>query len=88
MSTQTLIERLERIKPGIENSNSAAENAMVEILPLVIAELKRLSPRPSSPGSITGFRQVDKPCGDCIDNWCQMNCGPALGRSPLTGEAS
>jgi len=81
MNTQTLIERLERIKPGIENSNSAAEDAMVQILPAVIAELKRLTPCTVSPGSITGFRQVDKPCGDCVDDWCQMNCGPALGGS-------
>jgi len=43
MSTQDLVERLERIKPGIENSNSAAEDAMVEIMPSVIEAMKRLA---------------------------------------------
>lgn len=42
MSTAKLIDHLEQILPGIQNSNSAAEDAMVEALPLVIAELKRL----------------------------------------------
>jgi uncharacterized coiled-coil DUF342 family protein len=41
-NTQKLIERLEKILPGLENSNSAAEVAMVEALPEVIAELTRL----------------------------------------------
>lgn len=31
----------------------------------------------NSPGRLTGFRQVEHPCEDCIDDWCQMNCGPA-----------
>jgi len=43
MSAQDLVERLERIKPGIENSNSAAEDAMVEIMPSVIEAMKRLA---------------------------------------------
>jgi hypothetical protein len=48
MSTAKLIERLTEILPGIQNSNSAAEVAMVEALPLVIAELKRLAALESS----------------------------------------
>ena len=31
----------------------------------------------NSPGRLTGFRQVEHPCEDCIDDWCQRNCGPA-----------
>ena len=41
---ENLIERLERIQPGIENSNSAAEDAMVEILPDVLAALREIQP--------------------------------------------
>jgi hypothetical protein len=41
--TQKLIERLEQILPGIQNSNSAAEVAMVEALPEVIAEITLLT---------------------------------------------
>lgn len=37
--TQKLIDRLEQILPGIQNSNSQAEVAMVEALPEVIAAL-------------------------------------------------
>jgi hypothetical protein len=48
MSTAKLIDRLEQILPGIQNSNSQAEVAMVEALPLVIAELKRLAELESS----------------------------------------
>jgi hypothetical protein len=48
MSTSKLIDRLEQILPGIQNSNSAAEAAMVEVLPEVIAELKRLAELESS----------------------------------------
>ena len=40
MTPQEIIARLERIKPGLENSSSAAEVAMVELLPTVIAALK------------------------------------------------
>jgi hypothetical protein len=42
-NTQKLIERLEQILPGLQNSNSAAEVAMVEALPEVIATLKSYS---------------------------------------------
>jgi len=38
--TAKLIDRLEQILPGIQNSNSSAEDAMVEVLPEVIAALK------------------------------------------------
>jgi hypothetical protein len=38
------------------------------------------SPAPaSSPGAITGMRKAEAPCSDCIDGWCQMNCGPRVG---------
>ncbi len=79
MDTKTLIERLGRIKPGIENSNSAAEAAMVEIMPDVIEALHRLAhqEKPMSAGQITGVYWTANPCGDCVDGWCQMNCGPA-----------
>jgi hypothetical protein len=40
MTNQEIIARLEHIKPGLENSSSAAEVAMVELLPAVIAALK------------------------------------------------
>lgn len=30
-----------------------------------------------TPGQITGVRRVSEPCSDCIDGWCQMNCGAA-----------
>ena len=43
MSTAKLIERLTEILPGIQNSNSAAEDAMVEVLPEVIAKLQALT---------------------------------------------
>jgi hypothetical protein len=43
MMTQKLIERLEQILPGLQNSNSAAEVAMVEALPDVIEKLKSYS---------------------------------------------
>lgn len=54
MSAQDLVERLERIKPGIENSNSSAEDAMVEIMPSVIEAMKRLAQVEASvsPGAI------------------------------------
>lgn len=29
-----------------------------------------------SPGQITGFYKTANPCADCVDGWCQMNCGP------------
>jgi hypothetical protein len=80
MDTQKIIDRLERIKPGLENSNSAAEDAMVEILPSVIEALGRLADqeKPIVAGAITGFYQASASCGDCVDGWCQMNCGPAV----------
>lgn len=31
-----------------------------------------------SPGQITGFYKPANPCADCIDGWCQMNCGPVV----------
>jgi hypothetical protein len=31
-----------------------------------------------SPGAITGMREAADPCADCIDGWCQMNCGPRV----------
>jgi hypothetical protein len=34
---------------------------------------------PPSPGAITGIRKAADPCSDCIDGWCQMNCGPRIG---------
>jgi hypothetical protein len=33
---------------------------------------------PPSPGAITGIRKAEAPCSDCIDGWCQMNCGPRV----------
>jgi hypothetical protein len=33
---------------------------------------------PPSPGAITGIRKAADPCSDCIDGWCQMNCGPRV----------
>ena len=38
--------------------------------------LKAPPPAPS-PGAITGIRKAETPCSDCIDGWCQMNCGRA-----------
>ena len=35
-----------------------------------------------SPGQITGFyklKDTRRQCIDCIDGWCQMNCGPEIG---------
>ena len=43
MSATKLIEKLEQILPGIQNSNSAAEAAMVEVLPDVIARLRLMA---------------------------------------------
>lgn len=40
--TEKLIAQLERILPGLENSNSAAEDAMIRALPEVIAALSRM----------------------------------------------
>ena len=40
MTNQEIINRLEQIKPGLENSSSSAEVAMVELLPAVIAALR------------------------------------------------
>jgi hypothetical protein len=34
---------------------------------------------PPSPGAITGIRKAKTPCSDCIDGWCQLNCGPRVG---------
>ena len=34
---------------------------------------------PPSPGQITGIRKAETPCSDCIDGWCQLNCGPRVG---------
>ena len=78
MGAQEIIERLRLIQPGLENSNSAAENATVEILPTVIATLQKLARHERKPlgGEITGFWEAATPCGDCVDGWCQMNCGP------------
>jgi hypothetical protein len=39
MSHAELIERLERILPGLQNSSSSAEDAMIRALPEVIAAL-------------------------------------------------
>jgi hypothetical protein len=48
MTNQEIINRLEQIKPGLENSSSAAEVAMVELLPAVIAALRgNTTARPS-----------------------------------------
>jgi len=48
MTPQEIIARLERIKPGLENSSSSAEVAMVELLPAVIAALRgNTTARPS-----------------------------------------
>lgn len=41
MSNVELIAQLERILPGLENSSSAAEDAMIRALPKVIAALSR-----------------------------------------------
>jgi hypothetical protein len=41
--------------------------------------LKAPDPAPPSPGAITGIRMAEAPCSDCIDGWCQMNCGPRVG---------
>jgi hypothetical protein len=40
MNTE-LVERLERILPGLQNSSSAAEDAMIRALPEIIAALAR-----------------------------------------------
>jgi hypothetical protein len=76
MTSQEIVERLKLIQPGLENSNSSAEQAMVDLLPDVIAAL---TPRTISAGQITsvGPHKGAKACSDCIDDWCQMNCGPA-----------
>jgi hypothetical protein len=48
MTNQEIIARLERIKPGLENSSSSAEVAMVELLPAVILALRgNTTARPS-----------------------------------------
>lgn len=39
----------------------------------------RLVRSDASPGAITGIRKAETPCADCIDGWCQMNCGPSAG---------
>lgn len=39
--TAKLIEQLQRILPGLENSSSSAEDAMIRLLPEVIAALRR-----------------------------------------------
>lgn len=59
MNTQALIKRLERIKPGIENSNSAAEAAMVEILPEVIEALHHLISSDSRSAESRVWRNMD-----------------------------
>jgi hypothetical protein len=38
-----------------------------------------LNQEPPSPGAITGIRMAETPCSDCIDGWCQLNCGPRIG---------
>ena len=33
-------------------------------------------------GQLTGFYKLkdrSRQCIDCIDGWCQMNCGPSIG---------
>ncbi|QDP64335.1 MAG: hypothetical protein GOVbin52_8 [Prokaryotic dsDNA virus sp.] len=40
-----------------------------------------------SPGQITGFyklKDTSRQCIDCIDGWCQMNCGPVCGEPPAS----
>lgn len=65
MSTSKLIDRLEQILPGIQNSNSQAEVAMVEVLPEVIAELARLKAERDAMAEalrpFAGFSQVGEP---------------------------
>ena len=41
--------------------------------------LKAFDGVPPSPGAITGIRKAETPCSDCIDGWCQLNCGPRVG---------
>ena len=41
MYNTELIDLLERIRPGLENSSSSAEDAMIRVLPKVIAALAR-----------------------------------------------
>ncbi len=53
MTPQEIIARLERIKPGLENSSSAAEVAMVELLPAVIAALKASLKEPADRSGTT-----------------------------------
>jgi len=53
MTNQEIINRLEQIKPGLENSSSAAEVAMVELLPAVIAALKASLKEPADRSGTT-----------------------------------
>lgn len=68
MSALTLIERLERIKPGLENSNSAAEDAMVEVLPEVIAALRTME------AALVTAKQDMLDFGDGCGMRCQIEC--------------
>jgi hypothetical protein len=67
---------------GGNQSQHKAKQAAEAVIDMLLAELRHSpcsDPSPPSPGAITGIRKAADPCSDCIDGWCQMNCGPRVG---------
>jgi hypothetical protein len=60
MNTE-LIERLERILPGLENSSSSAEDAMIRALPKVVVALKRADDMAAALEEISNRHIPDQP---------------------------
>ena len=66
---------IEQMRAHVDDGGKLTHRNALDLLAMIEASIK-----PISAGAVTGFRQVEEPCGDCIDDWCQMNCGPALTR--------
>jgi hypothetical protein len=65
MNTE-LIERLERILPGLQNSSSSAEDAMIRALPEVIAALKSAGIVGKVAGIYAAAKLIDRKVDDYV----------------------
>lgn len=61
MANAELIAQLERILPGLENSSSAAEDAMIRAMPKVIAALSRAAEMEAALQEIADRHVPDQP---------------------------
>lgn len=65
--TQNLIAQLERILPGLENSSSSAEDAMIRLLPEVIATLATAKIEGRAIGIYAAAQLIERK----VDDYCK-----------------